>query len=393
MDTVRYFAERLPRYLEELRALVTIETPTGDVARAERAAEAIATAFSGLGTVDREPLAEFGPLLRVRRSGKGSRVLLLAHYDTVWPAGSWDVPWLERDGRIWGPGVYDMKAGLLFLPWLLRWLEDSSRNHPDLEILLTPDEEKGSLGSRSRIRDAAERADFALILEPATPLGHLKLARKGSGEFLVDVAGRTAHQGAAPEEGVNAVVEAAHQVLRMLELQDAGAGTTVGPNIISGGSVSNAVADHVRIVVDVRAWTERERLRLDQGLRALTPVNEGARVEVRGAWNRPPMEPSAAAVELFERARGIGSGLGLSLESAAWGGSSDGNLAAAAGAPTLDGLGPVGDEAHTRSESIVVAELPRRLALLAELVASLAVAPEQWLSTGAYVGLRPRPRD
>ncbi|HQP43511.1 MAG TPA: M20 family metallopeptidase [Thermoanaerobaculales bacterium] len=392
MDTVHYFADRLPRYLEELRALVAIETPTGDVARAERAADLIAALFSGLGTSDREDLAGLGPMLRIRRPGTGSRVLLLAHNDTVWPAGSWEVPWLERDGRIWGPGVYDMKAGLLFLPWLLRWLRDAGRDHPELEILLTPDEEKGSPGSRSRIGEAAARADFALVLEPATPLGHLKLARKGSGEFQVDVAGRTAHQGAAPEEGVNAVVEAAHQVLRMLELQDAAAGTTVGPNIISGGSASNTIADRVRIVVDVRAWTEGERLRLDEGLRALTPVNEGARVEVRGAWNRPPMEPSPAAVELFERARGIGSALGMSLESAAWGGSSDGCLTAAAGAPTLDGLGPVGDEAHTRSENIVVAELPRRMALLGELVASLAVAPEEWLSTGACAFLRSRSR-
>ncbi|PWB69699.1 MAG: peptidase M20 [Holophagae bacterium] len=390
MDTVCYFAERLPRYLEELRALVAIETPTGDVAGAERAADLLTTLLAGLGTVERAPIPEFGPLLRIRRPGKGGRVLLLGHVDTVWPAGAWDVPWLERGGRAWGPGIYDMKAGLLFLPWLLRWLEDSGRDHPDLEILLTPDEEKGSTGSRSRILDAAAAADFALVLEPATPLGHLKLARKGSGEFTIDVVGRPAHQGVAPEEGVNAVVEAAHQVLRMLELQDAPAGTTVGPNIISGGSASNTVADRVRIVIDVRAWTERERQRLDAGLRALTPATAGALLEVRGAWNRPPMEPSRAAVELFARAQGIGSELGLALERAAWGGSSDGNLTAASGTPTLDGLGPVGDGAHTLSEHIVVAELPRRMALLAELVASLATPPEEWLSEEARASMRLR---
>jgi len=390
VNTLHYFAERLPQALEELRALVAIDTPTGDVAGVERAADLLATLLDGLGTVEREPVAGFGPLLRIRRQGTGGRVLLLGHVDTVWPPGSWAEPWRERDGRLWGPGVYDMKAGLMFVPWLLRWLEDSGRSHPDLEILLTPDEEKGSTGSRPRILAAAAAADFALVLEPATPLGHLKLARKGSGEFTIDVVGRPAHQGVAPEEGVNAVVEAAHQVLRMLELQDAPAGTTVGPNIISGGSASNTVADRVRIVIDVRAWTEQERQRLDAGLRALTPVTAGALLEVRGAWNRPPMEPSRAAVELFARAQSIGSGLGLALERAAWGGSSDGNLTAASGTPTLDGLGPVGDGAHTLSEHIVVAELPQRMALLAELVASLAVPPEEWLSEEARASMRSR---
>jgi glutamate carboxypeptidase len=390
MDTVRYFAERLPRYLEELRALVAIDTPTGDETGAERAADLLTAGLSELGIVEREPLPGWGPLLRVRRPGTGSRVLLLAHYDTVWPPGSWSATWSEHEGRAFGPGIYDMKAGLLFLPWLLRWLDDSGRGHPELEILLNPDEEKGSPGSRSRILDAAAAADFVLVLEPATPLGELKLARKGSGEFTVDVAGRPAHQGVAPEQGVNAVVEAAHQVLRMLELQDAGVGTSVGPNIISGGSASNTVADHARIVVDVRAWTEPERRRLDAGLRALIPVDGRARLEVRGAWNRPPMEPSLAAVELFARAREVGAALGLSLDQVAWGGSSDGNLTAAAGAPTLDGLGPVGDGAHTVSEHIVVAELPRRMALIAELVASLAVPPEEWLSAEARAGLRSR---
>lgn len=390
METVRYFTERLPRYLAELRALVAIDTPTGDETGAERAADLLTALLSGLGIVEREALPGWGPLLRVRRPGTGSRVLLLAHYDTVWPAGSWRELWTECEDRVLGPGIYDMKAGLLFLPWLLRWLDDSGREHAEIEILLNPDEEKGSPGSRARILAAAAAADFVLVLEPATPLGDLKLARKGSGEFAVDVTGRPAHQGVAPEEGVNAVVEAAHQVLRMLELENASAGTTVGPNIISGGSASNTVADRARIVVDVRAWTELERRRLDAGLRALAPVDGRAQLEVRGAWNRPPMEPSAAAVELFARARQVGAALGLSLDQVAWGGSSDGNLTAAAGTPTLDGLGPVGDGAHTLSEHIVVAELPRRMALLAELVAALALPPEEWLSAEARAGLRLR---
>jgi glutamate carboxypeptidase len=391
MDALGYFTANLPDYLEELRELVAIDTRTGDAVGGDRAVDFLEARFAGLGAVEREPLQGFGPLLRIQRPGTGARVLLLAHYDTVWDAGSWSEPWLERNGRAYGPGVYDMKSGLLFTLWLLRWLHRSGREHPALEVLVTPDEEVGSPASRARILSAAADADFVLVLEPATPQGHLKVARKGSGEFTVEITGRPAHQGVAPGEGVNAIVEASHQVLRMLELENPESGTTVGPNVIAGGSASNTVADSARILVDVRAWSEAERQRLDGGLRALAPVLAGSRIEVRGRWNRPPMEPSAAAIELFERAQSIGSALGLSLDRAAWGGSSDANLTAAAGAPTVDGFGPVGDDAHKRSEHVVIAELPRRMALLAELVTSLAVPPATWLSPDSCATLRRDP--
>lgn len=391
MDAIDYFSAHLQQYLTELRDLVAIDTRTGDIEGSHRAADFLEASFKGLGSIEREVLPEFGPLLRIARPGTASRLLLLAHYDTVWDVGTWPEPWSERNERIYGPGVYDMKSGLLFALWLLRWLEHSGCAHPELEVLLTPDEEVGSPGSRSRIFTAAAEADFALVLEPATPEGHLKVARKGSGEFVIGVTGRPAHQGVAPGEGVNAIVEAAYQVLRMLELENPGSGTTVGPNVISGGSASNTVADSARIVVDVRAWTEAERQRLDRGLRELSPVLSGSTIEVRGSWNRPPMEPTPASIELFDRARQIGSGLGLSIERVAWGGSSDANLTAAAGVPTVDGFGPVGNDAHKRSEHIVTAELPRRMALLAEMVASLAVPPSEWLSAGALATLHHAP--
>lgn len=383
MNALGFFSDHLGDYLDELRRLVAIDTKTGDAVGCELAAGLLESWLDGLATISREPHAGFGPLLRARRSGAGCRAVVVAHYDTVWEAGSWPVAWRERDGRVYGPGVYDMKSGVLFALWLLRWLEASGREHPDLEILLTPDEEVGSPASRARIEQAAAAADFALVLEPATPEGDLKVARKGSGEYLVEVTGQPAHQGVAPQDGVNAVVEAAHQVLRMLELEDLAAGTTVGPNILSGGSASNIVAAGARIVVDVRAWTAAEMQRLDAALHSLQPVLPRALVTVSGRWNRPPMEPTAASIELFERARGLGTGLGLELERVAWGGSSDANLTAAAGVPTLDGLGPIGDHAHGRGEHVVVAELPRRMALLAELVASLTEPPERWLSAPA----------
>jgi glutamate carboxypeptidase len=376
MRTTAFFAKHLDEYLREVRALVEINTYTRHVEGAELAAEFLVEKFADLADVETEFLRGYGPLLRIRRTGTGPKVLLLAHFDTVWPAGSWPDPWQERDGRIYAPGVYDMKAGLLFLPWMLRWLETTGRDHPNIDILLNPDEEVGSLGSKERIGAAAAASDYALVLEPASPEGNLKLARKGSGEYVVSIEGRSAHQGVEPQEGVNAVVEAAHQILRMLELEDLEAGTTVGPNIIKGGIVSNTVAATAEIAVDVRAWTVAEQERLSRGLLAIEPVLDGAKVRLRGQWNRPPMESTLESEKLFERARLVGERLGLDLGWVAWGGASDANLAAITGTPTMDGLGPIGDGAHQYTENIVVEKLPERMALLSELVASLVEPPE-----------------
>jgi glutamate carboxypeptidase len=282
-------------------------------------------------------------------------------------------------GGAHAPGIYDMKGGLLFILWMLRYLDDSQYASPEIEVLLNPDEEIGSMGSRSYIEEAARRADFVLVLEPCTLDGHLKVARKGSGEYVVTIRGRSSHQGAEPELGINAVVEASHQVLRLLELEDSAAGTTVGPNVISGGTVSNSVPDLAEIRVDVRAWQQSETERLDRELRRLKPVVEGTSIHVLGRWNRPPMEASPIATQLFERAKTIGDDLGLDLSPIRWGGSSDANLASAVGAPTIDGFGPSGEGAHQTDECIVIEDVPRRLALLSELVMSLAQSPEDWL--------------
>ncbi len=268
-----------------------------------------------------------------------------------------------------------MKAGLLYILWLLQWLEATGRPHPEIKILFNPDEEVGSLQSLPAIQAAAKASEVVLVLEAATPNGEVKLERKGSGDFLLDIRGRSAHQGVEPENGISAVVEAAHQILRMLELQDLAAGTTVGPNVIRGGTAPNAVADQARISIDVRAWTIAEQRRLDEALRALTPVLEGASLELTGQWNRLPMESTPASVAIFERVRQIGADLGMDVGRAAWGGASDANLTAAVGVPTVDGFGPMGRHAHQPSEHIIVDRLPIRMALFAEVVASFAEAP------------------
>lgn len=361
----------MPQYLAELRELVAIETPTGTVEGAERAAEWLAQRLSPFGRLSREPMTGHGPLLHLHRAGTDHRVMLVGHYDTVWPVGSWPELWRECDGRIFGPGIYDMKGGLLFIIELLRWLDATGAEHPTLDIVLNPDEEIGSVASGKFIRRTARNNDLALVLEPSTTDGVIKLARKGSGEYILTIHGRAAHQGAEPELGVNAVVEVAHQVLALLELQDLNAGTTVGPNVLEASGASNVVPDHAELRIDVRAWTAGEQRRLDEGIAALRPVLEGSRLELTGGWNRPPMEICDTSLAVFERARAIGSTLDLDLRWVRWGGSSDANLTAAEGTPTVDGLGPVGEGSHQRSESIEIDALPARMALFAELVASL----------------------
>jgi glutamate carboxypeptidase len=391
MTTVEYFTHSLPDLLHELRLFVEIESPTGAVAQMDRAAAFLQARLAPHGELSSRELTGFGPLVQLHRPGTGSRVLLLAHYDTIWPIGSWPELWRRDSGRIYGPGVYDMKCGLLFIIWLLRFLGDHTRPHPTLDIVLTPDEELGSLASQSHVRRAAANADFALVLEPTTLDGSLKVARKGSGDYVVEVEGRAAHQGAEPEAGANAVVEAAHQILRLHALEDTESGTTVGPNVVEGGTVPNTVPDRARVAVDVRAWTEAEQHRLDREIRGLEPVLDGTRLHITGRWNRPPMEASQASLELFARARSIAVGLGQTVEAVRWGGSSDANFAAAAGAATIDGFGPAGEGAHQRGENIVADTIPARLALLTELVISLAQPPESWLSEGASEQLRDRP--
>ena len=383
MNSLEFFSHHLQDYLDELHALTAIETPTGEVENLERAALFLTERLGSLGHPERCDLQDHGPLLRLRREGIGSRVLLLAHYDTVWPVGSWQNPWSISHGRAHAPGIYDMKGGLLFILWMLRFFDASGHPHPEIEVLLNADEEAGSPGSRSYIEEAARRADFVLVLEPCNLDGSLKVARKGSAEYVMTIHGRSSHQGAEPEKGINAVVEASHQVLRLLELEDPAAGTTVGPNVISGGQTVNTVPDLAEIRVDVRAWQQSECERLDMAIRRLQPVLEGSEIHVLGGWNRPPMEASPAASQLFDRARSLGRDLGFDLAAIRWGGSSDANLAASVGAATIDGFGPSGEGAHQVDECIVIDDVPRRLALLSELVLSLAIPPEDWLDEAA----------
>lgn len=361
---------RLPAYLRDLEALVRIESPSGDLAGLAAAGDWLEAAFAAVGTVRRDDTAA-GPVLRVRAEGTGAaRVVVLAHFDTVHPIGSWPELWRVEGDRVFGPGTNDMKGGLLFALHALALLEPDQR--PDIEVVLTPDEEVDSHYGRPAIEAAAAGADAVLVLEAPTNDGDPKVARKGVGHYRLVVHGKAAHQGVEPEKGVNAVVEAAHQVLALEAIGDAHAGTVLGANVIHGGTVVNVVAARVAVDVDVRSWTMAEGERVDAAVRALKPVLPGARLSVEGGFERPPMEALPGTLALYERLRGLGAELGLELKPGRVGGGSDGNFTAAMGVATLDGLGPVGFEDHQPSEHLLLSALPTRIALFAALLADLA---------------------
>jgi|SRR5579875_2053156 len=358
----------LPDLLDDLRELVRCESPSADLAALSRSARLVAALGQRLTGHSPEIIDSGGPAHLRWAFGGGGRLLLVGHHDTVWPIGSLaDHPWSVADGMVRGPGCLDMKAGLVQMFHGLSLLDDLD----GLTVLVTGDEEVGSPTSGPLVQDEARRCAAALVLEMATDDGALKTARKGVSLYEVSVAGRAAHAGLEPERGVNASVEAAHQVLAVSALAAPARGTTVTPTVLRSGTAVNVVPARATLRVDVRAGTAGEQQRVDRALRALTPRLPGATVSVSAGPACPPMEPARSAA-LFARAVRLAERLGLPpLRGAAVGGASDGNRTAGVGTPTLDGLGAVGGGAHADDEHVVLAAIPGRAALLAALVAEL----------------------
>jgi glutamate carboxypeptidase len=359
--------DRTSLMLEQLEALVAIESPSLDLAATARATEAANGLVASLLGSPGEVLDDNGRV-HVRWSGGGTaRVALVMHVDTVWPLGTvarW--PFDVADDRATGPGAFDMKAGLVQGLHALSLLPDLT----GVRVLITTDEEVGSPTSRALIEETVRGAAAALVLEPSAA-GALKSARKGVSMYELVVTGRASHAGLEPEKGVNAGLELAHQLLTLESVADAPAGTTVTPTLLSAGTTTNTVPAKATVAIDVRAMTEAEQHRVDQVLRGLRPVLPGAGLELLGGPNRPPLQPTASA-ELLIRARRLAEELGLPpLLDVAVGGGSDGNFTAGVGVPTLDGLGAVGDGAHAEGEYVVVSAMPERAALVAALVADL----------------------
>ncbi|MCK2219340.1 M20 family metallopeptidase [Actinomadura sp. ATCC 31491] len=298
-------------------------------------------------------------------------VLLLAHYDTVWPAGTLAAWPFTVDGDLaTGPGVFDMKAGLVQLVWAVRALEAAGLPRPPLRLLLNGDEEIGSPLSRPLIEEAAESSAAVLVFE-ASADGALKTARKGVGIFQVAITGVEAHAGLEPAKGASAIDELARAVRHLHDLADPAAGTTLNVGVVRGGTGSNVVAGAAHAEVDVRVASQAEADRIAAALAALRPHDERAAIEVRGGWNRPVMERGPGTARLFALARDVAAGLGVELEECSVGGASDGNFAAALGLPVLDGLGAVGAGAHARHEHVSVRGMVERSALTAALLNAL----------------------
>ncbi len=300
------------------------------------------------------------------------QLLVLGHYDTVYSTGTLaQMPFRIAGGKAFGPGTFDMKAGIVQALFAFEVLQELKIPvTKNVVFLWTSDEEIGSESSRSLIEAEAKRSDAVFVLEPSLgPRGLIKTSRKGVGEAQLIVHGRASHAGLAPEKGVNAIHELAAQLVRIERWNHLRRGVTVNADIVEGGSRTNVIADHAKATLDLRAWRIADMRALERRLDSLKPIHRGARLEMNGGFNRPPLERKHSAA-LFSRAKSIAKQIGFSLGEVAAGGGSDGNFTAALGIATLDGLGAVGDGAHSTQEHIVVKTMPQRAALLAAVLAA-----------------------
>jgi len=361
------------RIIETIERLVRLESPGTDKAAVDRCGRALLDLLREAGAdVDAVANATRGDHVRARFGGDGAPVLLLGHFDTVWPVGTLEkMPLRTESGRLHGPGSFDMKTGIAIALAAVDALRATTTPHPPVQMLWTSDEEIGSGTSRALIEDAARAARAVLVLEPALPGGGLKTARKGCGEFEVIVHGIAAHAGLDPGKGASAIHELATQIAAIERLQDLPRGISVNVGMISGGSRPNVVAEEARAVVDVRAPTREAADRVEAGLLNLNPARPGTRLTIRGGFDRPPMERTDGVARLYALAADVAAALGGELHEGSAGGGSDGNFTAALGVPTLDGLGAVGDGAHAAHEHIDLESLPFRVALVAGLLARL----------------------
>lgn len=369
-----YCEQHLADTLETIEALVRLESPSTDKAAVDRCGSELAGRLRSLGAdVELLRQAERGDHIRARIAGSGRPVLLLGHFDTVWPVGSLERMPLRRDGdRLHGPGAFDMKGGIAIALRAIEALRAAGTMHPPITMIWTTDEEIGSATSRETIESEARLSAAVFVLEPALPGGALKTARKGCGQFELIVHGVAAHAGLDPGKGASAIHELAAQIVAIERFQDLPRGISVNVGVVSGGSRPNVVAEEAHATVDVRAPTREAADEVESAFRRLQPARPGTRLTVKGGFERPPMERSAAGIALFTRAAAVAAALGRQIGEGPAGGGSDGNFTAALGVPTLDGLGAIGDGAHAAHEHIDITALPWRTALLAGLLASFS---------------------
>ena len=377
-EFLRLLKPQLPQMLATLRTFVEAESPSLEKDHAVRCCGIIAEEWRKHGVrVERLAQKERGDHLRItywpNKARSSGQLLVLGHYDTVYSSGTLrQLPLRVSAGKAYGPGTFDMKAGIVQALYALQALQETNTAlRKRLVFLWTSDEEIGSESSRKLLESEARRSDAVLVLEPSFgPRGLLKTARKGVGQAELIVHGRASHAGLAPQEGVNAIHELAQQLTRIEKWNDHRRGVTINAGIIEGGTRTNVIPERARAVLDLRALRVSDMRSLEDRLRDLRPFQKGAKLDVTGGFDRPPLERRMSA-SLFARAQLLAKQMNLALDECTVGGGSDGNFTAALGIPTLDGLGAVGDGAHSAHEHIIVNTLPVRAALLAALLSSI----------------------
>jgi glutamate carboxypeptidase len=371
---LQFLRDHQQEMVEHLTLLVQMESPSYDKAAIDRLAALLVKQLSTAGAkVDVLEQEAAGNHIRARWGAPDATggCLVLTHMDTVWDIGTvTERPVRIEDGRLYGPGAFDMKGGIVNAIWALRALvELNLMPERRITLLITTDEETGSRTSRPLIEEEAVAHEAVYVLEPAQPpRSSLKTWRKGVGDYRVTVTGRASHAGAAHDEGINAIEELAHQILAIQALTDYAAGTTVNVGVIGGGTRTNVVPESAWAKLDVRVMNAEEAARVEQFLHSLTPRLPGAKIEVRGKMNRPPMVRTPAILALFAKAQAVAAELGFPIDETGTGGGSDGNFTAALGVPTLDGLGVAGDGGHAQHEHVIISSMPERAALLAGLL-------------------------
>jgi len=375
-EALRWLTARQSEMVASVREMVLRESPTQNKQACDALCAYLATEFECLGgrvRIHRQHTA--GNHLQVILPGAKGRepVLLLGHFDTVYDVGTLQtMPWREEKGRLYGPGIFDMKSGIaqmMFALWAAREVRGGLPR--PVTVLLVSDEEGGSESSRALTEKIARQCAAVLVCEPSGPEGALKTARKGVGSFLMKITGQAAHSGLDFEKGQSAILELAHQIQAISRLTDLKRGVTLNVGVVRGGTRTNVIAAEAVAEVDLRIAKKADGAVMENKVRGLRPVNPKCRIEIEGGINRPPMERTKQVVALYELARKIAGELGFSLAEIAVGGGSDGNFTGGIGIPTLDGLGAVGEGAHAPHESIIATELPRRAALLAGLIEAI----------------------
>jgi glutamate carboxypeptidase len=371
-ELLPYFKERQQQMVDLLTELVNYETFTQEKDLVDKLGAAMEKKFQSLGadSIQRYPQAEVGDFLLAKwnANAPGKPILFLIHIDTVWPTGTLaERPVrIDEDGVLFGPGAIDMKGGITIVLSAIQGLRETG-NMPTrpIWVLMTSDEEVGSIYSEPIIKEIAPMAGLVLVMEPATKEGALKTWRKGIATYTLSIEGRPAHAGNAPEQGINSIIEFAQQAMEVNKLNDLKNGTSVSVTMVKGGSAGNVIPAHTEAYIDTRMMTVKVLEELDEALSKLTPFVPGSHLTVKRNHYRPPMERAPGA---YEQAKKIGEALGVSVREDGSGGGSDGNFTAAMGIPTLDGLGPQGDGLHALHEHVVLSSLPTRSTLIAGIL-------------------------